>query len=75
MAMQSARQLSPPAARAAPGAARPPGPRGARAAATLVQFAAGRPLQACTALFARYGDTIYLPARPWPGLYIFSRPD
>jgi hypothetical protein len=23
----------------------------------------------------RYGDTVYLPARPWEGLYIFSRPD
>jgi cytochrome P450 len=55
--------------------ARPPGPRGAEAAGTLARFVTGRPLQACTALFARYGDTVYLPVRPWKGLYIFSRPD
>ena len=54
---------------------RPPGPRGTRAVGVLAQIAAGRPLQACTSLSARYGDTIYLPARPWGGLYIFSRPD
>jgi cytochrome P450 len=54
---------------------RPPGPRGAHAARVLARIAAGQPLQACTSLFARYGDTIYLPARPWEGLYIFSRPD
>jgi cytochrome P450 len=35
----------------------------------------GRPLEACAALFARYGDTVYLPVRPWEGLYILSRPE
>ena len=55
--------------------ARPPGPRGAQAAKVLAKFAAGRPLQACTWLFARYGDTVYVPAPPWEGLYIFSRPE
>jgi cytochrome P450 len=35
----------------------------------------GRPLEASTALFARYGDTVYLPVRPWEGLYLFSRPE
>ena len=55
--------------------ARPPGPRGAEAVGTLARMASGRPLEACAGLFARYGDTVYLPVRPWPGLYIFSRPD
>src|SRR5215469_3499690 len=55
--------------------ARPPGPRGAEAVRTLARFAAGRPLEACTVLSARYGDTVYLPVRPWEGLYIFSRPE
>jgi cytochrome P450 len=54
---------------------RPPGPRGAEAVGTLARMASGRPLEACAGLFARYGDTVYLPVRPWPGLYIFSRPD
>lgn len=35
----------------------------------------GRPLEACAALFAHYGDTVYLPVRPWQGLYILSRPE
>jgi hypothetical protein len=35
----------------------------------------GRPLEACAALFARYGDTVYLPVRPWEGLYILSQPE
>jgi cytochrome P450 len=35
----------------------------------------GRPLEACAGLFARYGDTVYLPVRPWAGLYILSRPE
>jgi cytochrome P450 len=35
----------------------------------------GRPLEACAALFTRYGDTVYLPVRPWEGLYILSRPE
>jgi cytochrome P450 len=26
-------------------------------------------------MFARYGDTVYLPVRPWEGLYLFSRPE
>jgi cytochrome P450 len=56
-------------------AARPPGPRGAEAAGTLARMASGRPLEACAGLFERYGDTVYLPVRPWPGLYIFSRPE
>ena len=55
--------------------ARPPGPRGTEAAGTLARMASGRPLEACDALFARYGDTVYLPVRPWEGLYIFSRPE
>jgi len=55
--------------------ARPPGPRGAEAAGTLARIASGRPLEACASLFARYGDTAYLPVRPWPGLYVFSRPE
>jgi cytochrome P450 len=55
--------------------ARPPGPRGAQAVATLARMASGRPLEASAVLFARYGDTVYLPVRPWPGLYIFSRPE
>src|SRR5512146_103823 len=59
---------------------RPPGPRGAEAARTLARMVTGRPLEACTALAARYlaaryGDTVYLPVRPWPGLYILSRPE
>ena len=56
-------------------APRPPGPRGADALRTLACFATGRPLEACAGLFARYGDTVYLPVRPWEGLYIFSRPE
>ena len=55
--------------------ARPPGPRGAQAATALARMASGRPLEACAGLFARYGDTVYLPVRPWPGLYILSRPE
>jgi len=55
--------------------ARPPGPRGAEAVGTLARVASGRPLEACAGLFARYGDTVYLPVRPWPGLYILSRPE
>jgi cytochrome P450 len=55
--------------------ARPPGPRGAEAVGTLARMASGRPLETCAGLFARYGDTVYLPVRPWEGLYIFSRPD
>jgi cytochrome P450 len=55
--------------------ARPPGPRGEEAVRTLARIAAGRPLEACTVLSARYGDTVYLPVRPWEGLYIFSRPE
>ena len=55
--------------------ARPPGPRGADAAGTLARFVTGRPLEACIGLFARYGDTVYLPVRPWEGLYIFGRPE
>jgi cytochrome P450 len=54
---------------------RPPGPRGTGAVRTLARFASGRPLETCTGLFARYGDTVYLPVRPWEGLYIFSRPE
>jgi cytochrome P450 len=54
---------------------RPPGPRGAEAARTLARIVTGRPLEACTALSARYGDTVYLPVRPWEGLYILSRPE
>src|SRR6516162_10712494 len=57
------------------GAARPPGPRGADAARALGRIVSGRPLEVCTALFARYGDTVYLPVRPWEGLYIFGRPE
>jgi cytochrome P450 len=56
-------------------AACPPGPRGADAPRTLARIVTGRPLEACTALFARYGDTVYLPVPPWEGLYIFSRPE
>src|SRR5215471_9043485 len=55
--------------------ARPPGPRGAEAVGALARMASGRPLEACASLFARYGDTVYLPVRPWPGLYILSRPE
>jgi cytochrome P450 len=55
--------------------ARPPGPRGGDAVRTLGRFAAGRPLEASTSLFARYGDTVYLPVRPWEGLYLFSLPE
>ena len=54
---------------------RPPGPRGADAVRTLARIVTGRPLEACTGLFARYGDTVYLPVRPWEGLYVLSRPD
>jgi cytochrome P450 len=54
---------------------RPPGPRGTDAVRALAQVVTGRPLEACTGLFARYGDTVYLPVRPWEGLYIFSRPE
>jgi hypothetical protein len=75
MLMQSVWQPSVPAAARTRRVARPPGPRGAQAAKVLAQFAAGRPLRACTRLSARYGDTVYLPVRPWEGLYIFSRPD
>ena len=57
------------------GIARPPGPRGADAARTLARFVSGRPLEACAGLFARYGDTVYLPVPPWQGLYIFSLPE
>jgi cytochrome P450 len=53
----------------------PPGPRGAEAVGTLARMVTGRPLEACAGLFARYGDTVYLPVRPWQGLYIFSRPE
>jgi cytochrome P450 len=56
-------------------AIRPPGPRGSDAVRTLARLVTGRPLEACTGLFARYGDTVYLPVRPWEGLYIFSRPE
>ncbi len=56
-------------------ARRPPGPRGGDAVRTLARFATGRPLEASTRLFARYGDTVYLPVRPWQGLYVFSRPE
>ena len=56
-------------------AARPPGPRGAEAVSALARMANGRPLEARAWLFARYGDTVYLPVRPWPGLYILSRPE
>jgi cytochrome P450 len=56
-------------------AACPPGPRGADAARTLARLVTGRPLEACTSLFARYGDTVYVPVPPWEGLYIFSRPE
>lgn len=45
------------------------------AAGTLARMAIGQPLEACAALVARYGDTVYLPVRPWEGLYIFSRPE
>ncbi|HEX6527293.1 MAG TPA: cytochrome P450 [Streptosporangiaceae bacterium] len=55
--------------------ARPSGPRGMDAVGTLARMASGQPLEACAALFARYGDTVYLPVRPWEGLYIFSRPE
>src|SRR5215472_2559647 len=56
-------------------AIRPPGPRGADAVRTLARLVTGRPLEACASLFARYGDTVYLPVRPWEGLYLLSRPD
>jgi len=56
-------------------AARPAGPRGGDAVRTLARFAAGRPLETSTSLFAKYGDTVYLPVRPWEGLYLLSRPD
>ena len=26
-------------------------------------------------MFTRYGDTVYLPVRPWQGLYLLSRPE
>src|SRR5215813_8948693 len=55
--------------------ARPAGPRGGDAVRTLARFVMGRPLEASTNLFARYGDTVYLPVRPWEGLYLFSRPE
>jgi cytochrome P450 len=45
------------------------------AARTLARFVTGRPLEACAGLFAQYGDTMYVPVRPWEGLYIFSRPE
>jgi hypothetical protein len=54
---------------------RPPGPRGADAVRALARVVSGRPLEACTGLFARYGDTVYLPVRPWKGLCILSRPE
>jgi cytochrome P450 len=57
------------------GGARPPGPRGAAAVRTLARIVTGRPLETCAGLFARYGDTLYVPVRPWQGLYILSRPD
>jgi cytochrome P450 len=53
---------------------RPPGPRRGEAVATLARIASGRPLETLTGLFRRYGDTIYLPVRPWEGLYVFSDP-
>ena len=56
-------------------AARPPGPRGADAIRMLARLATGRPLEASASLFAEYGDTVYLPVRPWPGLYLLSRPE
>ena len=52
----------------------PPRPRGTDAVRAFAQVITGRPLEACTGLFARYGDTVYLPVRPWEGLYILSRP-
>src|SRR5579863_7979714 len=61
--------------RSGPDGARPPGPRGAAAVRGLGRIVTGRPLEACAGLFARYGDTVYVPVRPWPGLYIFSRPE
>src|SRR5215469_7567576 len=64
-----------PRRRSARDTARPPGPRGGDAVRTLARFATGRPLEASTSLFARYGDTVYLPVRPWEGLYLFSRPE
>jgi cytochrome P450 len=54
---------------------RPPGPRGPQAVAALARMASGRPLETCAALFARYGDTVYVPVRPWSGLYLLSRPE
>jgi hypothetical protein len=54
---------------------RPPGPQGADAVRTLARIVSGRPLEACTGLFARYGDTVYLPVRPWAGLSVLSRPE
>jgi len=62
-------------ARSGRATARPPGPRGAEAARTLARMVTGRPLEACAALFARYGDTVYLPVRPREGLYILSQPE
>ena len=53
---------------------RPAGPRRAEAVTTLARLASGRPLETFTDLFGRYGDTIYLPVRPWEGLYVFSDP-
>lgn len=61
--------------RSGPDGARPPGPRGAAAVRRLGRIVTGRPLETCAGLFARYGDTVYVPVRPWPGLYIFSRPE
>jgi hypothetical protein len=49
----------------------PPGPRGA--VGTLARMVAGGRWRPAPGLFTRYGDTVYLPVRPWEGLYIFSR--
>ncbi|HEU5416515.1 MAG TPA: cytochrome P450 [Streptosporangiaceae bacterium] len=54
---------------------RPPGPRGPEAVRTLARLASGRPLEVCAGLFDRYGDTVYLPVRPWEGLYLLSDPE
>jgi cytochrome P450 len=54
---------------------RPPGPRGAGAARALARIVTGRPLETCAGLFARYGDTVYVPVWPRQGLYLLSRPD
>jgi cytochrome P450 len=56
-------------------AATPPGPHGADAVRTLARIVTGRPMEACIGLSARYGDTVYLPVRPWAGLFLFSRPE